>query len=107
MILKKKDFLSHIEGCMLPERFDQHLLDHAADMFAKWGKSTHMNEKEYLFETFGLASKSEDDNEIKRQKVSLRCVCTRIMEAKLSRKDAMELIKNLNNVMDPGYKWLE
>jgi hypothetical protein len=30
-----------------------------------------------------------------------------MMEAKLSRKDAAEVIKNLNSIMDPGYQWLE
>ena len=92
---------------MLPEKFDQHLLDKAAEMFGKWGKSAHMDEKEHLFQTFGLSSKSEDNNEVKMQKVSLRCICTRMMEAKLNRKDAAEVIKNLNNIMDPGYQWLE
>ncbi len=96
-----------IEGCILPEMFDQHLLDHAAEMFGKWGKSTHMNEKEHLFESFGLASKPDDRNDMKMQKIALRFVCTRMMEANLSRKDAADLIRNLNKIKDPGYEWLE
>ncbi len=96
-----------IEGCILPEMFDQHLLDHAAEMFGKWGKSTHMNEKEHLFESFGLASKPDDRNDMKMQKIALRFVCTRMMEANLSRKDAADLIRNLNKIKEPGYEWLE
>ena len=92
---------------MLPEMFDQSLLDHAAEMFGKWGKSTHMNEKEHLFESFGLASKPDDNNDIKMQKIALRFVCTRMMESNLSRKDAADLIRNLNKIKDPGYEWLE
>ena len=58
--MRKDEFLQQFEGMMLPETFDQDLLNQAAEMFGKWGKSSHMNEKEHLFETFGLASKPED-----------------------------------------------
>lgn len=105
--MKKEEFLEQIEGIMLPERFDQHLLDHAAEMFGKWGKSTHMNEKEHLFQSFGLASKPDDSNDLKMQKIALRFVCTRMMEANLNRKDAADLIRNFNKFKDPGYEWLE
>jgi hypothetical protein len=105
--MKKEEFLEQIEGCILPEMFDQHLLDHAAEMFGKWGKSTHMNEKEHLFESFGLASKTLDSNDVKMQKIALRCVCTKMMDANLNRKDASDLIRNLNKIKDPGYEWLE
>ena len=91
--MKKEEFLEQIEGCILPEMFDQRLLDHAAEMFGRWGKSTHMNEKEHLFESFGLASKTDDNNDIKMQKIALRFVCTRMMEANLNRKDAADLIR--------------
>ena len=105
--MKKEEFNRQIEGCKLPEKFDQHLLDKAAEMFGRWGKSAHMDEKEHLFQSFGLASKPNDDNEVKMQKVSLRCICTKMMEAKLNRKDAAVVIKNLNSIKDPGYQWLE
>ncbi len=105
--MKKEEFQMQIEGCLLPEVFDQHLLDHAAEMFGKWGKSTHMNEKEHLFESFGLASKPDDSNDFKMQKIALRCVCTKMMEANLNRKDAADLIRNLNEIKDPGYEWVE
>jgi hypothetical protein len=105
--LRKDEFLQQFEGIMLPETFDQDLLDHAAEMFGKWGKSTHMNEKEHLFETFGLASKSDDCTEVKMQKIALRFVCSRMMEANFNRKDAADLIRNFNKIKDPGYEWLE
>jgi hypothetical protein len=105
--LRKNEFLQQFEGIILPEAFDQHLLDHAAEMFGKWGKSTHMNEKEHLFETFGLASKPDDRPEEKMQKIALRFVCSRMMEANFSRKDAADLIRNFNRIKNPGYEWLE
>lgn len=105
--MNKEEFLEQIEGIMLPEVFDQNLLDHAAEMFGKWGKSTHMDEKEHLFESFGLASKPEDSNDLKKQKTALRFVCTKMMESNLNREDAVDLIRNFNKVKDPGYKWLE
>ena len=66
-----------------------------------------MNEKEHLFETFGLASKPEDSTDIKMQKIALRFVCTRMMESNFNRKDAADLIRNFNKIKDPGYRWLE
>jgi hypothetical protein len=92
---------------MLSEKFDQHLLDHVTEMFGKWGKSTHMDEKEHLFEAFGLASRPDDLNEIKMQKIALRFVCSKMIEADFSRKDAADLIRNFNNIKDLGYEWLE
>ncbi|VVB72987.1 Uncharacterised protein [uncultured archaeon] len=105
--MNKEEFLKQIEGCLLPEKFDQNLLDRAAEMFGKWGKSTHMDEKEYLFEKFGLASRPDDGNTVKMEKIALRCVCSRMMDANLNRKDAAELIRNFNRIKDPGYKWIE
>lgn len=105
--MRKDEFLQQFEGIVLPEAFDQDLLDHAAEMFGKWGKSAHMNEKEHLFETFGLASKPDDSTEVKMQKIALRFVCSRMMEASFSRRDAADLIRNFNKIKDPGYEWLE
>lgn len=107
IILRKDEFLQQFEGITFPETFDQNLLDHAAEMFGKWGKSAHMNEKEHLFEAFGLASKPEDGTEIKMQKIALRFVCTRMMEANFNRTDAANLIRNFNKIKNPGYEWLE
>ncbi|MDQ1261407.1 MAG: hypothetical protein QG575_588 [Euryarchaeota archaeon] len=105
--MRKDEFLQQFEGIVLPEEFDQHLLDHAAEMFGKWGKSAHMNEKEYLFETYGLASKPDDSQEEEIQKTALRFVCTRIMDADFRRKDAADLIRNFNKIKYPGYEWVE
>jgi hypothetical protein len=107
IILRKDEFLQQFEGITFPETFDQDLLDHAAEMFGKWGKSAHMNEKEHLFEAFGLASKPEDGTGIKMQKIALRFVCTRMMEANFNRTDAANLIRNFNKIKNPGYEWLE
>ncbi len=101
--MNKEEFMRLIEGCLIPEHFEQNLLEHAAEMFGKWGKSSHLDEKEHLFESFGLASKKEDSIELKMQKVALRCVCIRIMEAKLNRKEAADLINNLNKIRDTGH----
>jgi hypothetical protein len=68
MILKKEEFMRQIEDCRLPEAFDQYLLDNASEMFSKWGKTTHMDEKEHLFESSGLASKSGDSEALKKEK---------------------------------------
>jgi hypothetical protein len=105
--LRKDEFLQQFESIVLPEAFDQYLLDHAAEMFGKWGKSTHLSEREHLFEAYGLASKPDDDLETKKQKIALRFVCTRIMESSFSRKDAADLIRNFNKIKYPGYEWVE
>jgi len=107
IVLNKEEFLRQIEGCKLPQSFDQHLLDHAAEMFGRWGRTTHMDEREHLFETFGLASKSEDSNAMRMEKVALRCVCSKMMDAKLNRKDAADIIRNLNKIKEPGFTWVE
>ena len=73
--MKKEEFMQQIDGCNLPEIFDQHLLDNAAEMFSKWGMSTHMDEKEHLFESSGLSPKSGDNDALKEEKEALRSVC--------------------------------
>jgi hypothetical protein len=105
--LKKEEFMRMIEGCKLPETFDQSLLDNASEMFSKWGMTTHMDEREYLFETSGLASNPEDNNALKEGKKALRCVCEKMMDAKLNNKDASMIIKNFNNIKGPGFEWIE
>ena len=105
--MKKEEFMQQIEGCRLPDIFDQHLLDHAAEMFSKWGMTTHMDEKEHLFESSGLAPKTGDSDVLKKEKEALRCVCEKMMVAKLNRKDAADIIKNFNKIKDPGFEWVE
>lgn len=105
--MKKEEFMQQIEGCKLPEIFDQYLLDNASEMFSKWGMSTHMNEKEHLFESSGLAPKAEDSDAQKKEKEALRCLCEKMMDAKLNRKDASVIIKNFNKIRDPAFEWVE
>ena len=107
IILKKEEFMRQIEGCRLPEIFDQHLLDNASEMFSKWGMTTHMDEKEHLFESSGLAPKPGDCNALKKEKEALRCVYEKMMEAKLNSKDASVIIKNFNKIKSPGFEWIE
>ena len=105
--MNRDEFMRQFEGIMLPEKFDQDLLDQASEMFGKWGKSVHINEREHLFESFGLASRTGDTPGVKMQKIALRFVCSRMMEANFNRKDAANLIRNFNKIKDPGYQWLE
>jgi len=107
IILKKEEFMRQIEGCRLPEIFDQHLLDNASEMFSKWGMTTHMDEKEHLFERSGLASEPGDSNALKKEKEALRCVCEKMMDAKLNRNDASVIIKNFNKIKSPEFEWVE
>jgi hypothetical protein len=104
---KKEEFMKQIDGCKLPEIFDQHLLDIASEMFSKWGMSTHMDEKEHLFKSSGLAPKPEDSDAVKKEKEALRCVCEKMMNSQLNRKDAAVIIKNFNNIIDPEFEWVE
>lgn len=96
-----------IEGCRLPKVVDQHPLNNAADMFSKWSMTTHMDEKEHLFERSGRAPKTRGSNALKKEKEALHCVCEKMMEAKLNRKDAEVIIKNFNKIKDPGFEWVE
>jgi hypothetical protein len=105
IILKKEEFMQQIEGCKLPDMFDQHLLDNASEMFGKWGKTTHMDEKEHLFESSGLAPKQGDSDALKKEKEALRCVCEKMMGSNLNRIDAAVIIKNFNNIKDPEFEW--
>ncbi len=108
--MRKDEFMRQIERCNVPESFDQHLLDHASEMFGKWGRtgsSGHMDEKEYLFEQYGLADKSGDGLPLKKEKEALRCICNKLMDAQINRKDAANIIKNFNKINDPNFSWTE
>ena len=105
--MKKEEFMQQIEGCKLPKIFDQNLLDNAAEMFGKWGMSTHMDEKEHLFEGAGLVSKPGDNDALKKEKEALRCLCMKMMDLKLNRKDAATIVKNFNKINEPGFEWIE
>jgi hypothetical protein len=109
--LRKDEFMKQIEGCQLPESFDQHLLDHAAAMFQKWGLIAHTSwdesNTEYLFKNFGLDDKPDDTEAVKKEKKALRCLSTKIMKMQISRDDASNIMKNFNKIKEPGYRWLE
>ena len=105
--MKKEEFMRLIKGCKLPGTFDQDLLDNASAMFNKWGMSTQMDEKDHLFRSFGLAPKPEDGDALKKEKEALRCVCEKMMDSQLNRKDASTIIKNFNNIKDPKFEWVE
>jgi hypothetical protein len=105
--MKKEEFMRQIEDCRLPKSFDQDLLDNASEMFSKWGTTTHMNEKEYLFERFGLAPKTGDSAALKKEKELLRCVCKKMLESELNKHDASVIIKNFNRIKDPSFGWIE
>jgi len=107
IILKKEEFMHLIEGCNHPGIFDQNLLDNASAMFGKWGMSTQMDEKEHLFKSFGLDPKPEDSDVLKKEKKALRCVCEKMMDSQLNRKDAAALIKNFNNIKNPKFEWVD
>ncbi|MDD1757844.1 MAG: hypothetical protein LUQ22_03835 [Methanotrichaceae archaeon] len=75
-------------------------------MFNKWGMTTHMDEREHLFERSGLASETGDSDALKKEKEAIRCVCEKMMEGKLNRKDAAAHIKNFNEIKDPEFEWI-
>lgn len=107
--MKKDEFMKLIEGCPLPERFDQHLLDHAAAMFQKWGLMAHTSwdeaNTEHLFKNFGLDDKADDSAPVKKEKEALRCLASKIMKTQISRDDASDIMKNFNRIKDPSFKW--
>jgi len=107
IILKKEEFMRLIEDCRLPNVFDQSLLDNASEMFRKWGMTTQLNEKEHLFGISGLAYKTGDSDALKKEKEALRCVCVKMMDSKLNRKDAAVMIKNFNRINEQGFEWIE
>ncbi len=109
--MKKDEFMKQLQGCELPERFDQHLLDHAAAMFQRWGLIAHTswdeNNKEFLFKNFGIDDKPEDSQMVKDEKNKLRCVISKMMQMQISRDDASTIIKNFNRIKEPGFRGLE
>jgi len=109
--LKKDEFMKQLQGCELPKRFDQHLLDHASVMFQRWGLIAHTSwdedNREFLFKNFGLDDKSEDSQSVKDEKKALRCVISKMMQMQISKEDASTIIKNFNKINEQGFKGLE
>lgn len=111
MLLKKEEFFRQIGVCNAPEHFDQDILDRAAAMFEKWGLQAHETwaetDKEHLFQAHGLNDRSEDGEAVKREKKALRCIASQIMKTQISKESASGIMKNLNNINKPGFRWLE
>jgi hypothetical protein len=101
--MRKDEFMRQIDGCKMPENFNQELLDRASEMLLKWGKSWHMDEREYLFKNFGLDDAKGDSEDIKREKESLRCVTKKMMDLQISNQDASTIMRNLNRIRNPDY----
>jgi hypothetical protein len=106
--LKKEEFMKKIAECNLPENIDQKLLDEAAPMMKKWGEGYEHEgvDKEYLFKHFGLEDKPEDGDMVRKEKAALRCVASKIFKTELKKSDAEEIMRNLNKINKPGFRWL-
>ncbi len=110
--MKRDDFMKNIQECEILNNFDQGLLDQAAAMFEKWGLLAHdpglwaKTDKEHLFDDFGLNDKFGDNDAIKRQKKALRCISSKIIKTQINKEDAVGIMKNLNKIGEPGFRWL-
>ena len=102
--MNREEFMIKIQDCEIPLSFDQQLLDRASEMFGRWGKSWHSDEKEHLFKTFGMDDHTGDTSELKREKKALRCILSRMMSMQISSFDAAVIIKNFNRINDPNFK---
>ena len=98
-----------IQDCKIPEKFDQKLLDSAANMMKKWdvGLKHEGADIEHLFKNFGLIDKADDDEAVKKEKAALRCITSKIFKSELPKENAVGIMKNLNAVKGPGFRWLE
>lgn len=98
-----------IAECNVPENIDQKLLDSASVMMGKWGEGlVHVGaDKDHLFKHYGLAEKPEDSAVAKKEKAALRCVASKIFKSELSKSDAEGIMKNLNDINKPGFRWLQ
>lgn len=107
--MKKDDFMKLIQDCQMPESFDQKHLDDASVMMTKWGEGYEHEgaDKEHLFKHYGLADKPEDSETIRKEKAALRCISSKIFKSELSKSDATGIIKNLNTINKPGFRWLQ
>ena len=111
--MKRDEFMKDIQECEIPDNFDQDLLDQAAAMFEKWGLLAHdpglwaKTDKEHLFKDFGLNDKVSDNDAVKRQKKSLRCISSKMIKTQISKEDAVGIMKNFNKIGDPGFRWLQ
>jgi hypothetical protein len=107
--LKREEFMKMIAECNVPENIDQKLLDDASTMMSKWGEGlVHIGaDKDHLFTHYGLMESSGDDEATKKAKAALRCVASKIFKSELPKTDAVAIMKNLNDLNKPGFRWLQ
>jgi hypothetical protein len=107
--LKREEFMKMIAECNVPENIDQSLLDNASVMMTKWGEGlVHVvADKDHLFKHHGLSDKPEDNEATKKVKAALRCVASKIFDSELPKNDAAGIMKNLNDINKPGFRWLQ
>lgn len=107
--MKKDEFMKLIADCQMPESFDQKLLDEASVMMSKWGEGlVHVGaDKDHLFKHHGLADKPEDSETTRKEKEALRCISSKIFKSELPKADAVSIMKNLNKINQPGFRWLQ
>lgn len=105
--------MKEIQECEIIDNFNQDLLDQAAAMFEKWGFTAHnpglwdQTDKGHLFNDFGLNDKADDSDVIKKQKKALRCISSKMIKSQISKEDAVGIMKNLNRIGEPGFRWLQ
>ena len=107
--MKKDEFMKLIQDCRIPEKFDQKLLDSAANMMKKWdvGLKHEGADTEHLFRNFGLSDKADDSEAVKKEKAALRCVASKIFKSEIHKENAVNIMKNFNEIKEPGFRWLE
>jgi len=107
--LKKDEFMKLIQDCKIPEKFDQKLLDSAANMMKKWdiGLKHEGADIEHLFKNFGLIDKVDDSETVKKEKAALRCIASKIFKSEVHKENAVNIMKNFNAIKGPGFRWLE
>jgi len=109
--MKRDEFMKLIQECEASGNFDQHLLDHAAAMFEKWGLLAHDTwdeaDKGHLFHDFGLNDDASDSNAVKMEKKALRCISSKIMKSQIGKEDAVGIMKNFNKIKESGFRWLQ
>ena len=107
--MKKDEFMKLIQDCKIPEKFDQKILDSAANMMNKWdvGLKHEGADKEHLFKNFGLSDKTDDSEAVKKEKAALRCIASKIFKSEMPKENAFGIMKNFNSIKGPGFRWLE
>ena len=94
--VNKDEFRKLVDGCNLPDNFDQNLLDKAAASFGQWGDSFYVGDKSRLKDTFGLAPRKEDSETLKAQKYALSCILDKIFSSQISKDEAANIMRNFN-----------